>query len=256
MLGYYFGYYYDPLLTLLAVIPAALLLFLVYRNDRLEKESGRLLLSLILWGVIATSLALFAENIGTHLLGWIFPQNSVAYLLIENFLIVGLSEECAKYFLLKRKTWNHPEFDCQFDGVVYAVFVSLGFALWENIQYVTSYGFETAVVRALTAVPAHACFGVFMGVWYGAAKRYALAGDEERSTHYRRWAVILPAILHGTYDFLAGLEQTSLHWLFLPFVLVLFALSYLMMKKAKRADHYMGERDNVVFVQDPGDRLK
>ena len=87
------------------------------------------------------------------------------------FGVVAFSEEGAKYFLLKRRTWNSAAFNCQFDGVVYAVFVSLGFALWENISYVLMYGLSTALVRAVTAVPGHACFGVFMGVWYGLAKR-------------------------------------------------------------------------------------
>ena len=50
-------------------------------------------------------------------------------------------------------------------GKVYAVFVSLGFALWENISYVLHFGFQTAIVRSLTAIPGHACFGVFMGAF-------------------------------------------------------------------------------------------
>ena len=87
------------------------------------------------------------------------------YQIILYFVIVAIAEESSKYFFLKKRTWNNPEFNCQYDGVVYAVFVSLGFALWENINYVLSYGFSTAIVRAITAIPGHACFGVFMGVF-------------------------------------------------------------------------------------------
>ena len=63
------------------------------------------------------------------------------------FVVVAISEEGFKYVLLKKRTWKSREFNCEFDGVVYAVFVSLGFALWENIFYVLSYGFATAVAR-------------------------------------------------------------------------------------------------------------
>ena len=100
----------------------------------------------------------------------------MTYNAIMYFGIVAFSEEGAKYFLLRRRSWHSAAFNCQFDGVVYAVFVALGFALWENISYVLMYGLSTALVRAVTAVPGHACFGVFMGVWYGLAKRLTAQG--------------------------------------------------------------------------------
>lgn len=52
------------------------------------------------------------------------------------------------------------------------------------------YGLGTAAVRAVTAVPGHACFGVFMGAFYGLAKRYDNFGDEYRSRRCRRLAVL------------------------------------------------------------------
>ena len=74
----------------------------------------------------------------------------MAYNAIMYFGIVAFSEEGAKYFLLRRRTWHSAAFNCQFDGVVYAVFVALGFALWENISYVLMYGLSTALVRAIS----------------------------------------------------------------------------------------------------------
>jgi RsiW-degrading membrane proteinase PrsW (M82 family) len=41
---------------------------------------------------------------------------------------VAGAEESSKYLLLRRRTWHSPEFNCQYDGVVYAVFVALPFA--------------------------------------------------------------------------------------------------------------------------------
>ena len=43
--------------------------------------------------------------------------------------------------------WRDPNFNYRFDGIVYAVFVSLGFAAFENISYVVGYGLTTAVAR-------------------------------------------------------------------------------------------------------------
>ena len=174
-------FYTNPILIAAAVIPAVFLLVHVYRADKLEKEPAPLLISLVLYGIAATFIALLLERFGSWLLGRYFPENSTPYNVLMYFGVVAFSEEGAKYFLLKRRTWNSAAFNCQFDGVVYAVFVSLGFALWENISYVLMYGLSTALVRAVTAVPGHACFGVFMGGWYGLAKRLHGQGKDGAS---------------------------------------------------------------------------
>ena len=153
--------------------------------------------------------------------------------------MVAFSEEGFKYLLLKRRTWYDPEFNSQFDGVVYAVFVSLGFALWENIAYVLMYGFGTALVRAVTAVPGHACFGVFMGAWYGFAKRYQNAGNESMSKLCRVLAVVAPALLHGAYDYIASGSSQSSEWIFIGFIAALFAASFLLVRKLSKNDRYI-----------------
>lgn len=141
--------------------------------------------------------------------------------------------------MLKRNTWKNPEFNCQYDGVVYAVFVSLGFALWENISYVLSYGFATALVRAVTAIPGHACFGVFMGVFYGIAKKLDNRGDDSFSGVYRFLAVLIPVTLHGAYDFIATRGSAAGGWYFIPFVAVLFIVSFIITSRTSKKDRYI-----------------
>ena len=158
-----FLFYVNPILIAAAVIPAIVLLRFVYKEDRLDKESPGLLLSLVIFGILSTFAAIVTEQIGEAILGILLPQSSTAYNVLLYFVVVALSEEGFKYLLLKKRTWYSSEFNCQFDGVVYAVFVALGFALWENISYVLMYGLGTAAVPAVTAVPGHPGFGVFMG---------------------------------------------------------------------------------------------
>ena len=228
----------NPLTILVAaaVIPALILLWEVYKYDRLEREPGNLLLSLVLKGIVATALAIITERIGIAVLGTLFQTDSFIYNVLLMYLVVGLSEEGFKYLLLRLSTWNSPHFNCRFDGVVYAVFVSLGFALWENISYVFSYGLGTALVRAITAVPGHACFGVFMGTWYGLAKKQSLWGQEDTSMVCRTMAVLMPVIIHGTYDLLATMGNT---WIFLIFIAVMFAISFSTVKRLSHSDHYL-----------------
>ncbi len=232
-------YYYNPVLIAAAVLPALVLMGYVYRMDRLDKEPWPLLLSLMIQGVVSTALAVFAERLGMRLLGGLAAENTWTYQIIANFIVVGLSEEGFKYLLLKRRTWLSPAFNCQFDGVVYAVFVSLGFALWENIDYVVMYGFSAAMARSVTAVPGHACFGVFMGAWYGLARRYENRGDIRRSARCRRMALICPVLLHGMYDLFATVERSPFSCAFLGFILILFAAAFVTVRRLSNHDRYI-----------------
>lgn len=231
---------YRWLLLASAVIPDVFLLVKVYRSDRLEKESPYLILGLVISGIISTFFALIAERILGAFLNRAVEKGTMLYNLILYFGVVGLSEELAKYALLKKRTWNSSEFNCQYDGVVYATAVSLGFALWENISYVTMYGFGTALVRAVTAVPGHACFGVFMGVFYGLAKGRDYMGDRSLSKFYSFLSVAVPVLLHGTYDYIASMGSGyDLSWIFIIFVLILFSVSIFLVNQMAKNDRYI-----------------
>ena len=229
----------NAILISAAVIPAVALLVMVYRADRVDKEHPALLMRLLMMGVFATTIAKLAEYVGVIALDTLFGDETLLYNVILYFGVVAFAEEGAKYVLLKRATWGHAEFNCRFDGVVYAVFVSLGFALWENIGYVLTNGLGTAFIRALTAVPGHACFGVFMGCWYARAYALARQGDEPASKRYRILAVVLPALLHGAYDFLAVAMAYQAAWVFLAFVAVLFAITYRLVIRLSKEDAYL-----------------
>lgn len=230
---------YRWILIVAAVLPAIILLVKVYKSDRLEKESPSLIGRLVLGGIIATFFALISERVFSALLNATVSQTSKAYNVILYFGIVAISEELSKFFLLKRRTWNNPEFNCLYDGVVYATAVSLGFALWENISYVTMYGFTTALVRAVTAVPGHACFGVFMGVFYSLAKSNDYLGNKEKSGLFNVLAVIVPVLLHGAYDYIASMEMQDFSWTFIIFVVALFAVSFILVNRMAKNDHYI-----------------
>ena len=238
---FYLFPYFAPVAVLIAaaVIPAIVLLYYVYRADRVEKEPPALLGRLVLMGILSTSAAKLLEYVGITVLNLAFRSESLLYLALLYFGVVGFAEEVSKYALLKRVTWNTPSFDCRFDGVVYAVFVSLGFALWENIGYVMANGFGTALIRALTAVPGHACFGVFMGCWYAQARYLENRGDADGSKSKRVMSVVVPALLHGAYDFLASATPRLSPWLFVIFVAALFIVTFRLVRTLSRTDHFI-----------------
>ena len=238
------------ILIALAILPAVALMIYIYKQDRLEQEPLRMIISLATLGVVSTFLAMITESVGMAVLGNLFSESSLAYRILLYFIVVGLSEEGFKYLVLKIGTWRSPEFNCKFDGVVYAVAVSLGFAVWENIKYVMTYGFATALVRAVTAVPGHACFGVIMGAWYGLAKRKQQQGWDSASRLARFMAVLLPTIIHGIYDFIATANTSSIH--FIMFVIIMFAVCFYTVKRLSADDKYhkddQGEDYNIVDI--------
>ena len=238
---------WNAVLIAAAVVPAAALMLRVYRSDRLEKESPSVLWSLAKAGVFSSLIALVAEKLLSLLLNITVPSESILYNVILYFGIVAFSEEGAKYFMLRRRTWRSPEFNCLFDGVVYAVFVSLGFAIWENISYVLSYGFATALVRAVTAIPGHACFGVFMGVFYSFAKRCEASGQAGMKRAMNAAALLVPAALHGAYDYIATAQTESFNWYFIGFIAVLFVISFILVGRMARKDRYL---DGSILAED------
>lgn len=230
---------YNFILIAAAMVPAVFLMIKVYRSDRLERESPRYLRYLATGGVLSSLIAMVAEKLLSLVLNITVSPNTALYNVLLYFGIVAFSEEGAKYFMLKRRSWKSSEFDCLYDGVVYAVFVALGFALWENISYVMAYGFSTAIVRAVTAIPGHACFGVFMGVFYGVAKMHDRMGNEGTSKAYRVLAVVVPAVIHGAYDYIATAQTNGYNWYFIIFIAVLFVVSFMLVGRMAKNDKYI-----------------
>ena len=151
------------------------------------------------------------------------------------FVVVAMAEEGTKFWLLKRVTWNNPNFNYRFDGIVYAVFVSLGFAAYENIRYVMHHGLSVALPRAVSAIPGHMSFAVFMGFFYGRAKLCDNWGDEQGCRKNLRRAYVSAVLMHGFYDACAMLGTTAAMITFLVFVTVLFlSVSRIVKREAQR----------------------
>jgi protease PrsW len=197
-----------------AIAPVFIIAFYIYFRDKYEKEPLLMLAKALAVGMITVIPILFVERFLMSVMPDMGKIGSAAY---QAFVVAGGTEEVFKYLALYLLIWKSPHFNEQFDGIVYAVFVSLGFATVENIMYVTDGGIHTALVRAITAVPAHAIFGITMGYYFGIARRY----PELRKVYIRR-ALWVPIVLHGIYDFILMVEIAWLLMLFIPYVIFLY----------------------------------
>lgn len=182
----------------LALIPVVGLLLFIYFNDKNEKEPFGFLVGLFFAGMGTTISAIIIELIGGVALELVFPDTSILKAIILACIIVAPAEELGKFVIMRLMTWKSKHFDHSYDAIVYAVFVSLGFAALENIKYVFERGIGTAILRMFSAVPGHACFAVFMGFFYGKAK---MAKENGKSSFgFTSLALIVPIIIHGVYD--------------------------------------------------------
>ncbi|MGI6736822.1 MAG: PrsW family intramembrane metalloprotease [Anaerovoracaceae bacterium] len=206
--------------------------------DKIEKEPTGLLVRLFLLGALSTVPAIILEQLGTVIFldGLIGSETSMTAMVVDNFFIVGLSEELCKRFVLRRTTWGHPAFDHCFDAVVYAVVVSLGFAALENIFYVFDTGLGTALLRAVTSIPGHCIFGIYMGHYYGMAKVAAYHADFAKSKSQMHKSLWVPAFLHGFYDFTASSSNDVLLVIFFVYIVVLDIFAIRSVRKYSRED--------------------
>ena len=219
-----------------AVLPAAFLMRYIYRKDTIEKEPPRLLLSLVGMGVLSALAAIGLEYLGQHILSRYVDAGSPAYTIIFAFLVVAAVEEGTKFLFLKLRSWNDVNFNYRFDGVVYAVFVSLGFAAFENISYVFGYGLSVVIPRALLAIPGHMSFAVFMGLFYGRAKICQRNGNALGKRLNLVAGYVIAVLLHGFYDACVMIGDVFSMVLFIAFVVVMYGIVIRIIKRESFTD--------------------
>ncbi|MDD6157905.1 MAG: PrsW family glutamic-type intramembrane protease [Oscillospiraceae bacterium] len=219
-----------------ALLPALLLMLWIYRMDTVEKEPTGLLVKLALGGAFACLPAALLESFLMPRLAAAMDPETLPFTFALTFGVVAFAEEGCKFLMLRAVSWNDPNFNYRFDGIVYGVFVALGFAALENVQYVLEYGPSVIVSRGLLSIPAHGIFGIYMGLFYANA-RYA---DIYRNGAGHRWnmcaALLVPVLLHGFFDFCLMSGSVLLGFIFFGFVVAMDAVSIKLVRRQSRED--------------------
>ena len=222
----------------LAIIPGLLIIIYVYKKDKVEKEPLGLIIKIIFFGVLSCFAAAYLEMFESRFLPQ-YPQGSLEYAVTTSFCMAAFVEEIVKFLAMRIGSWKYQGFNYRFDGIVYGVSAAVGFAVYENINYVAMYGFQTAVVRAFTAIPLHAFCGVFMGVIYSYSKKAAILGNRGGTIGYTLLALLVPMLMHGPYDTFAFLGERGTIPL-LIFVVILYIAAIITIKRMSAADYRSG----------------
>lgn len=204
-------------LLALALAPVAFIFTYVYLRDEYEREPLKYLIITFLLGILIAGPVILLGEYLEEVTEITVDTESIWKLLIYAFLIVATTEEVMKYLVLRLYNYPHKQFDEPYDGIMYGVAVSMGFAAIENVLYVvfSDDGYQTGLVRMFTAVPAHAMFGALMGYFAGKAK---FLENRKRAWMELTKGLLIAILFHGIYDYfiflgdeyLAGFALVSL----------------------------------------------
>lgn len=193
-------------LLLLAVAPVFIIMLYIYFKDKYEKEPKRLLIyNFLLGAIVSIVITTVLYTVSDQFIS--LDGDNIFHQFIKAFFVVALIEEFSKYVIVRYYSQKNKAFNEPYDGIIYAVMVSMGFAATENVFYVLEGGYQTALLRAFTAVPAHATFGVLMGYYMGKAK------FSNNKIALNLTGLLLAIFFHGAYDFFLFIDFIPGIWL-------------------------------------------
>ncbi len=195
--------WFDLLLVTLSISPGIFIMVLIYYLDEYDKEPLWLLALAFIFGAMNLHL-------DVDILEFLFSSINLENNLLrvgEEALSVSITEELLKFLVVILILYPNKNFDEPFDGIVYAVFVGMGFATAENLAFVMQGSATLAILRMLSAVPAHFVFAVIMGYYLGKAKT-----EEKNKFLYLILSLLIPIIFHAFYDYFLFLENIPGIW--------------------------------------------
>ena len=228
------------LVMLMAIIPGLLISYLIYRQDRYDKEPKLILVVCFLLGMLSTVPAIWVQSKANEY----GLEDSITFwsLLLVSFGVVAFIEELVKFLCLLFYAYPRKAFNEPLDGIVYAVMIGMGFATLENVLYADRFGWETTLFRAFTAVPAHGVFAVFVGYYTGLAKF-----DKERRVVLLLKGFGLAVLVHGIYDFF--ILQEYAEWLMSLATLTLFVSIFFAIRMIKLHQQNSPFRNAAITVE-------
>ena len=191
----------------LALLPALILLFYTYQQDKMQREPVKMIVKGFFWGCLSVFVSFFI-SVPSMKFG-LFPNEIGSFwdAFRTAFFGAAIPEETAKLVCLILFLRKNPYFDERMDGIVYAVCVGMGFAAFENIEYLLAAGTDwvtTGIGRSLTAIPGHFGFAVLMGYYFSL---WRFDGYRAPRAGLKMW--LYPVLAHGIYDTVAMMAQVT-----------------------------------------------
>ena len=182
---------------LITVAPSFLILFYFFTSDKFKEPKTTIMIVFVLGILICLPAGILNNFMSENFSGIHNGKN-----LTHSFLGPAWTEEILKFLILYAIVLRRSEFNEPMDGIVYGVVASLGFATYENYDYVFRLAetwdiapSQMAIWRSYTAVPMHGLNGCIMGFYFG---MYAFTANKK----FLVLSLLIPFLLHGFYNFL------------------------------------------------------
>ena len=187
----------NPFISILiGLIPIIVISVAIILIDK-EKEPVFSYVKCYLMGLFAVCIVLALNK---YLLRYNLPKEPDALkIFFYSFVVVALVEELIKYIIILLSSKIDKNYNSHFDSIVYAAFVSLGFACFENIIYIFSQRMlmSTVIFRAIFSIPSHVIFGIYMGKFLELSRT-----KPKNKILFLLLGLLVPVLLHGLFDFL------------------------------------------------------
>ena len=202
------------------LLPAIVVVSFFYFSNKFAEQKSNLFKAFLL-GIFICFPAGILNSAAIKIFG---NDDEINNALLTGFMAGGLVEELLKFTVLYLYFPSKNSFK-RYDVVIFALFISLGFAVYENFGYVFSkkyseISFEVAFARAFTAVPMHIFNGIIMGYFY---EFYLLTKNKK----FFGYTILLPIFLHGCYNFFCFGNQLISKAIILMMIFLAYRLNIL-----------------------------
>ena len=216
---------------LITIVPSLLILVYFFLSDKFKEPKGTIALVFGLGVLICLPAGIINEFMEVNF------SNIFSERLLYSFLGPAWGEEILKFLILYTIVLKRNEFNEPMDGIVYGVVASLGFATYENYDYVFRLAetwnidpAQMALWRSYSAVPMHGLNGCIMGFYFG---KYAFTADKK----YLVLSLLIPFLLHGFYNFLEYPFHYMIVGIMIVYAIILHSdLKKLQLKKNKEQE--------------------
>lgn len=243
------------LMALVSFLVCVAFCIYVYAKDKVEKEPITLLATLFLAGGAAYILSYYIENIILNAFDSLFFEKYTVYNSLFGtrnwtngtaeffhrflcaFLGIAVAEELFKWLVLFFITFRNKNFNCYFDGVVYSVFVSAGFALGESIRFAIANSWNVFIGKLVISLPVHMLLGIITGFLYTSWHTKDIADRAENKMIKKGvlkydilrkpvpallLSIFVPVLIHTVYAYVSLLKNDDYGFVF-------YAVSFLIL---------------------------
>ena len=217
---------------LITIIPSLVILAYFFTSDKFKEPKSTIAIVFALGILICLPAGILNNFMFEN-----FGGQDNGKDLTHSFLGPAWTEEILKFLVLYAIVLRRSEFNEPMDGIVYGVVVSLGFATYENYDYVFRLAetwdiapSQLAIWRSYSAVPMHGLNGCIMGFYFG---MYAFTAKKK----YLLLSLMLPYLFHGMYNYIGNPLHLSIIGIMIVFTFILHQkLKKLQKEKEKESE--------------------